>query len=83
MGGQMDEGRAQFEHAITLSDNRDLNAKLVFLKWYARARYDRELNDKLCGQILNASPYADGYTLTNVMAQDEALVLCAEADDYF
>jgi len=83
MGGQMDQGRAQFEQAITLSDNRDLSAKLEFLKGYARARYDRELNDRLCGEILNATPYADGYTLTNVMAQEEALVLCAEADDYF
>ena len=83
MGGQMDQGRAQFEQAITLSDNRDLSAKLEFLIGYARARYDRELNDKLCGEIINASPYADGYTLTNIMAQEEALVLCAEADDYF
>jgi hypothetical protein len=83
MGGQMDQGRAQFEQAITLSDNRDLSAKLEYLKGYARARYDRELNDKLCGEILNATPYADGYTLMNVMAQEEALVLCTEADDYF
>ncbi len=83
MGGQMDAGRAHCEQAITLSDNRDLSAKLEFLKGYARARYDRELNDKLCGEILNTTPYADGYTLTNVMAQEEALVLCAEADDYF
>ena len=83
MGGQMEQGRAQFEQAITLSDNRDLSAKVEFLKGYARARYDRELNDKLCGEILNTTPYAEGYTLTNVMAQEEALVLCAEADDYF
>jgi hypothetical protein len=83
MGGQMDAGRAHCEQAITLSDNRDLSAKLEFLKGYARARYDRELNDKLCGEILNVTPYADGYTLTNVMAQEEALALCAEADDYF
>jgi len=83
MGGQMDQGRAQFEQSIALSGDRDLSAKLDYLKWYARARYDRELNDRLCGEILNATPYADGYTLTNVMAQEEALVLCAEADDYF
>jgi len=83
MGGQMDQGRAHCEQAITLSDNRDLSAKLEFLKGYARARYDRELNDRLCGEILDVTPYADGYTLTNVMAQEEALVLCAEADDYF
>ena len=83
MAGQMEQGRAQFEQAITASGNRDLSAKLDYLKWYARATYNRELNDRLCGEILNANPYADGYTLTNVMAQEEAEVLCAEADDYF
>jgi hypothetical protein len=83
MGGQMDQGRAQFEQAIAASGNQDLSAKLEYLKGYARARYDRELNDKLCGEILNANPDADDYTLTNVMAQKEATVVCAEADDYF
>jgi hypothetical protein len=33
--------------------------------------------------VLGANPYADGYTLTNVMAQEEALELCSQADDYF
>jgi hypothetical protein len=45
--------------------------------------YDRELNDQLCAEISSASPYADGYTLTNVLAKEEALLLCADADDYF
>ncbi|MEM7431330.1 MAG: TRAP transporter TatT component family protein [Pseudomonadota bacterium] len=83
LGGQMDEGKAEFERAIYLSRDRDLSAKVEYLKGYARARYDRELNDQLCDEILTASPYADGYTLTNVLAQEEATTLCAEADDYF
>lgn len=83
LGGQMDEGKVEFEKAITLSANQDLSAKVEYLKGYARARYDRDLNDRLCDEILTASPYADGYTLTNVMAQEEAATLCAEADDYF
>lgn len=83
IGGQMEEGQAEFERAITMSRDQDLSAKVEYLKGFARARYDRDLNDRLCDEILNASPYADGYTLTNVMAQNDAAVLCAEADDYF
>jgi hypothetical protein len=32
---------------------------------------------------MEASPYADGLTLSNVMAKEEAEQLMAEADDYF
>jgi hypothetical protein len=33
--------------------------------------------------VLDADPYQDGFVLTNVMAQEEAATLLAEADDYF
>ena len=35
------------------------------------------------GEVVDASPYADGLTLSNVMAKEEAEQLLAEADDYF
>ena len=35
------------------------------------------------GEVIEASPYADGLTLSNVMAKAEAEQLMAEADDYF
>jgi hypothetical protein len=82
-GGKQEEARVHFNIAIALSDGKDLAPKVEMLKGIARMLYDRELNDQLCGEILSASPYADGYTLTNVMAQEEALALCSEADDYF
>jgi len=82
-GGKQDEARVHFNTAIALSDGKDLGPKVEMLKGIARMLYDRELNDQLCAEILSASPYADGYTLTNVMAQEEAAALCAEADDYF
>ena len=34
--------------------------------------YERELHDRLLQDVLAASPYADGYTLTNVLAREEA-----------
>lgn len=83
LGGKQEQARVHFNTAIALSDGQDLGPKVEMLKGIARMLYDRELNDQLCGEILGASPYADGYTLTNVIAQDEALALCSEADDYF
>lgn len=83
LGGKQQEAWGEFDKAISLSRGLDLSPKVEMLKGIARMLYDRELNDQLCTEILGASPYADGYTLTNVMAQEEALVLCAEADDYF
>jgi hypothetical protein len=41
------------------------------------------LHDRLVDEVLDASPYADGLTLMNVIAQEEALRLRVEADDYF
>ncbi len=83
LGGRPEEARAHFEKAIALSDGRDLSAKVEFAKGYARLLYERELHDRLLGEVVEASPYADGLTLSNVMAQQEAERLLAEADDYF
>ncbi len=83
LGGKQEEARVHFNTAIELSGGKDLSPKVEMLKGIARMLYDRELNDELCADILSASPYANGYTLTNVMAQDEAAALCSESDDYF
>ena len=83
LGGKQEEARGHFNTAISMSGGEDLSPKVEMIKGIARVLYDRELNDQLCDEILSASPYADGYTLTNVLAKEEALVLCSEADDYF
>ena len=83
MGGKPDEARANFEKAIELTDGRDLSIKVEFAKGYAKTMYERELHDQLVNEVLDASPYADDFTLLNVLAQEEALRLKAAADDYF
>ena len=83
LGGKPEEAKIHFEKAIALSDGRDLSAKVEFAKGYAKLLYERELHDRLVTEVLDASPYADGLTLTNVLAQEEALRLRAAADDYF
>ena len=83
LGGKPEEAREHFEKAIEMSGGKDLGAKVEFAKGYAKLLYERELHDQLVDEVLSASPYAEGLTLTNVMAQEEALKLRAEADDYF
>ena len=83
LGGKQQEAMDDFDAAIDGSQGKDLSPKLEMLKGIARMLYDRDLNDRLCEEILVADPYADGFTLTNVMAQQEAATLCATADDYF
>ena len=83
LGGKPEEARTHFEKAIALSGGRDLGAKIEFAKGYAKLLYDQELHDQLVDEVLDANPKADRLTLTNVLAQEEALRLRAEASDYF
>jgi hypothetical protein len=83
LGGKPEEARTHFEKAIALSGGRDLGAKIEFVKSYAKLLYDQELHDQIVNEVLDADPKADRLTLTNVLAQEEALRLRAEASDYF
>jgi len=83
LGGKPEEARTHFEKAIALSGGRDLGAKIEFAKGYAKLLYDQELHDQLVNEVLDADPKADRLTLTNVLAQEEALRLRVEASDYF
>lgn len=83
LGGQPDAGRAWFEQAIALSDERDLGIKVEFARGYARLVYDRELHDRLLNEVMSADVKQPGYTLFNIMAQAQAQVLLDAADDYF
>ena len=83
LGGQPEKAREYFEKAIALSNGRDLGAKVEFARGYAKLLYERELHDQLLNEVLAADPYYDGFTLSNVLAQEQAKVLLAEADDYF
>jgi len=82
-GGKPEEARVHFEMAIEASGGKDLGAKIEFAKGYAKKLYERELHDQLVDDVLAASPYADQLTLTNVLAQEEAVRMRAAADDYF
>ena len=83
LGGKPEEAREYFERAIAMSGGQDLGAKVAYAEGYAKLLYEKELHDRLVSEVLNASPHVDGYTLMNVLAQEDALRLQAESDDYF
>ena len=83
LGGEPERAREHFEKAIALTGGKDLGAKVEFAKGYAKKLYEREMHDQLLNEVMAADPYQDGFTLGNVLAQEEAAVLLAEADDYF
>jgi hypothetical protein len=83
MGGKPDVGKAYFEQAISLSDGRNLMAKVLFAERYARLVFDRALHDKLLNEVLTADAHEDGLTLMNTLAQQRAKELLADGDSYF
>lgn len=82
-GGEPERARGYFEKAIALTGGKDLGAKVEFARSYAKKLYEREMHDQLLNEVMAADPYQDGFTLGNVLAQEEAAALLAEADDYF
>lgn len=83
LGGEPEKGRQHFEKAVELSRGRDLSTKVEFARGYARLMYERELHDRLLQEVLDANPQVPGLTLTNVLAQQDAVELLQSADDYF
>jgi hypothetical protein len=83
LGGNPELGREHFEKAIELSGGRDLGAKVEFARGYAKLMYDRELHDRLLNDVLAADPEEYGLTLSNILAQEDAVIMLEEADDYF
>lgn len=83
MGGRPEIGRDHFERAIALSHGKNLMAKVVYARHYARLVFDRALHDKLISEVLNADPDIPGFTLINTIAQQQAKQLSASADEYF
>ncbi len=83
VGGQPELGRAAFEEAIARSRGANLMAKTLYAERYARLVFDRELHDRLVGEVLAADPRQTGFTLANTLAQARAKKLRDAADDYF
>ncbi len=83
LGGKPETGRAYFEKAIAISDGKNLYAKTALAQYYARLIFNQELHDQLLNEVLSANPKANGYTLINTLAQDQAKQLLDSSKDYF
>lgn len=83
LGGRPEQGREHFERAVALSQGRNLMAKVLYARYYARLVFDRPLHDRLLGEVLAADPQTPGLTLGNTLAREEARELLDEADEYF
>jgi hypothetical protein len=83
MGGKPEQGQQYFERAMQMSDGRNLVVKVLYAERYARLVFDRELHDRLLKEVLAADAKAPGYTLSNLIAKEQAQKLLDSGKDYF
>jgi hypothetical protein len=83
LGGNPERGREYFEKAIQISKEKNLMVKVIYARQYARLVFDRELHDRLLGEVLKSEAHAPGYTLINTLARDQAEELLKTAENYF
>lgn len=83
LGGRPDLAKMHFENAIAASNGRHLMAKVLYAQQYARLLFEQELHDRLLTEVLTANPIAEGLTLINQLAKQQAEVLLAESAEYF
>ena len=83
LGGKPEIAQTYFQNALKLSDNKNLAAKVYYAKYYARLVFDQNLHDRLLREALKADPKARGFTLSNILAQDQAVDLLVSSQDYF
>lgn len=83
LGGKPEQALQHFQHALALSEQRNLMFKVIFAEKYARMLFDRELHDRLLNEVLAADPEVPQLTLMNTIAQQKAKILLQNANQYF
>ncbi len=83
LGGKVKQGQQHFEKAIAISKGKNLLAKVIYAEKYARLVFDQALHDRLLREVLETEPRIPGFTLTNMLAQQQARKLLAGSKDYF
>ena len=83
LGGKPKLARSHFESALTMSQGKNLMAKVLFAERYARLVFDQALHDRLLAEVISADTEAPGYTLSNTLAKERAKILLAGSKEYF
>ena len=60
LGGKPEEGKANFEKALALSQGRNQMVRVLYAQFYARLVFDQQLHDKLLNEVLAADPRRAG-----------------------
>ena len=58
-------------------------AQVIYAEQYAKLVFDQALHDELLRSVIAANPVAPNLTLINTLAQERAVELLAESNDYF
>lgn len=84
LGGRPDEARLHFERAIEISGGKDLMARVLMARYYARQVFDRELFRSLLQQVVASRvDEVPELTLQNSAAQQQARALLEDIDELF
>lgn len=83
LGGKPEEGKADFDKALELSQGKNQMVRVLYAQFYARLVFDKELHDKLLNEVLAADPVAPRLTLINTLAKVKAKALLESGKDYF
>jgi len=83
LGGKPDLAKKHFERALTISQGKNLMAKVLYAEKYARLLFNRELHDRLLNEVVAAKIDNDENRLINILARQKAKALLKSADDYF
>jgi len=83
LGGKPELAKQHFEKAISISQNKNLMAKVLYAEKYCRLVFNQTLHDQLLNDVLQADPYHKNLTLMNTLARDQAQKLLASSQDYF
>ena len=83
LGGKPEEGKANFEKALALSQGKNQMVRVLYAQFYARLVFDQPLHDQLLNEVLAADPVVPKLTLINMLAKTKAKALLESGKDYF
>jgi len=83
LGGKPEVAKMHFEKGIALTQGKSLLIKVEYARRYARSVFDKELHHQLLSEVIQADPIVDGLTLMNSWAQQQAILLLADENEYF
>ncbi|MDY0221117.1 MAG: TRAP transporter TatT component family protein [Desulfobacterium sp.] len=83
LGGEPEVARLHFERGVLLAGTKNLMARVLYAKNYARPMFDRDLHDRLLNEVLSEPVEPGGDSLINTLARNKAVILLKTGDDYF